>query len=81
MKGYRMPRQLKLNSTLVYSSLGSLIRLLHTSSCTDLRCLRKEDGDLPHLYAMGNTNLVGRHSLIHSYPAIAIINFHYIAQL
>ncbi|RGP63183.1 tdg mug dna glycosylase [Fusarium sporotrichioides] len=37
-------------------------RLLHTSGCTDRRCLPEEDGDLPHLYAMGNTNLVGRPS-------------------
>ncbi|RBR19340.1 hypothetical protein FVER53590_08412 [Fusarium verticillioides] len=37
-------------------------RLLHTSGCTDRLCLPEEDGDLPHLYAMGNTNLVGRPS-------------------
>ncbi|KAF5247686.1 hypothetical protein FANTH_6309 [Fusarium anthophilum] len=37
-------------------------RLLHKSGCTDRRCLPEEDGDLPRLYAMGNTNLVGRPS-------------------
>ncbi|KAF9774401.1 hypothetical protein IL306_007604 [Fusarium sp. DS 682] len=35
-------------------------RLLHTSGCTDRRCRPDEDGDLPQLYSLGNTNLVGR---------------------
>ncbi|KAF5618395.1 g u mismatch-specific dna glycosylase [Fusarium sp. NRRL 52700] len=37
-------------------------RLLWKSGYTDRRCLPEEDGDLPRLYATGNTNLVGRPS-------------------
>lgn len=35
-------------------------KLLHASGCTDRRCRPEEDGDLPRLYAMGNTNIVAR---------------------
>ncbi|KAJ1326151.1 thymine-DNA glycosylase [Microdochium nivale] len=35
-------------------------RLLHTSGCTGRRCRPDEDGDLPRLFALGNTNLIGR---------------------
>lgn len=35
-------------------------KLLHSSGCTDRRCRPDEDGDLPRLYAMGNTNIVER---------------------
>ncbi|KAI9875615.1 MAG: hypothetical protein M1830_008202 [Pleopsidium flavum] len=35
-------------------------KLLHSSGCTDRRCLPSEDHDLPHLYGLGNTNIVQR---------------------
>ncbi|KAF2758591.1 hypothetical protein EJ05DRAFT_500113 [Pseudovirgaria hyperparasitica] len=35
-------------------------KLLHSSGCTDRRCRPEEDGDLPRLYSMGNTNIVSR---------------------
>ncbi|MCJ1476354.1 hypothetical protein MMC13_005020 [Lambiella insularis] len=35
-------------------------KLLHSSGCTDRRCLPSEDRDLPQLYALGHTNIVTR---------------------
>jgi TDG/mug DNA glycosylase family protein len=35
-------------------------KLLHSSGLTDRRLKPEEDGDLPRLYSMGNTNLVSR---------------------
>ena len=35
-------------------------RLLHSSGCTPRRCAPEEDGDLPHLFNLGNTNIVTR---------------------
>ncbi|MCJ1234952.1 hypothetical protein MMC14_002916 [Varicellaria rhodocarpa] len=35
-------------------------RLLHSSGCTPRRCAPEEDGDLPHLFDLGNTNIVTR---------------------
>jgi TDG/mug DNA glycosylase family protein len=35
-------------------------KLLHRSGCTDRQLKPEEDGDMPRLYAMGNTNLVSR---------------------
>jgi G:T/U-mismatch repair DNA glycosylase len=37
-------------------------KLLHSSGLTDRRCSPSEDGDLPRLYSMGNTNIVSRPS-------------------
>ena len=35
-------------------------KLLHSSGCTTRRCRPEEDRDLPHLFSMGNTNIVAR---------------------
>ncbi|KAH8596668.1 uracil-DNA glycosylase-like protein [Bisporella sp. PMI_857] len=35
-------------------------RLLHSSGCTTRRCSPQEDGDLPKLFELGNTNIVAR---------------------
>jgi thymine-DNA glycosylase len=35
-------------------------KLLHSSGCTTRRCQPSEDGDLPRLFALGNTNIVSR---------------------
>jgi len=35
-------------------------KLLHSSGCTNRRCRPEEDGDLPRLFALGNTNIVAR---------------------
>jgi len=35
-------------------------KLLHSSGCTPRRCRPEEDGDMPHLYSLGLTNIVGR---------------------
>lgn len=35
-------------------------KLLHSSGCTDRRCRPEEDGDLPRLFQLGNTNIVSR---------------------
>jgi G:T/U-mismatch repair DNA glycosylase len=35
-------------------------KLLHSSGCTTRRCRPEEDGDLPRLFALGNTNIVAR---------------------
>ncbi|CZS95132.1 related to G/T mismatch-specific thymine DNA glycosylase [Rhynchosporium graminicola] len=35
-------------------------KLLHSSGCTPRRCSPEEDGDLPRLFALGNTNIVAR---------------------
>ncbi|KAI6711149.1 hypothetical protein JHW43_006292 [Diplocarpon mali] len=35
-------------------------KLLHSSGCTTRRCRPEEDGDLPRLFEMGNTNIVAR---------------------
>lgn len=35
-------------------------KLLHSSGCTTRRCSPQEDGDLPRLFALGNTNIVER---------------------
>jgi G:T/U-mismatch repair DNA glycosylase len=35
-------------------------RLLHSSGCTTRRCQPSEDGDLPKLFELGNTNIVSR---------------------
>ena len=35
-------------------------KLLHLSGCTDRRLRPEEDGDLPRLYELGNTNIVAR---------------------
>ncbi|KAL2063324.1 hypothetical protein VTL71DRAFT_5129 [Oculimacula yallundae] len=35
-------------------------KLLHSSGCTPRRCSPTEDGDLPRLFALGNTNIVAR---------------------
>ncbi|KAK3708759.1 uracil DNA N-glycosylase Thp1 [Vermiconidia calcicola] len=37
-------------------------RLLHSSGCTDVRLKPEQDVDLPHLYSLGNTNIVERPS-------------------
>lgn len=37
-------------------------KLLHSSGCTDVRLRPEQDGDLPRLYTMGNTNIVERPS-------------------
>jgi mismatch-specific thymine-DNA glycosylase len=37
-------------------------KLLHSSGLTDRRCRPEEDANLPHLYSMGNTNIVSRPS-------------------
>jgi TDG/mug DNA glycosylase family protein len=41
---------------------NSFWKLLHSSGCTDVRLPPERDGDLPRLYAMGNTNIVARPS-------------------
>ncbi|KAL5314861.1 hypothetical protein ACEPPN_017510 [Leptodophora sp. 'Broadleaf-Isolate-01'] len=35
-------------------------KLLHSSGCTPRRCSPEEDGDLPRLFGLGNTNIVAR---------------------
>ena len=35
-------------------------KLLHSSGCTTRRCRPEEDGDLPRLFQLGNTNIVSR---------------------
>ncbi|KAK0118058.1 hypothetical protein ONS95_012367 [Cadophora gregata] len=35
-------------------------KLLHSSGCTPRRCSPSEDGDLPRLFSLGNTNIVAR---------------------
>ncbi|KAH7391311.1 hydrolase-like protein [Cadophora sp. MPI-SDFR-AT-0126] len=35
-------------------------KLLHSSGCTTRRCSPTEDGDLPRLFSLGNTNIVAR---------------------
>lgn len=35
-------------------------KLLYSSGCTDRRCRPEEDGDLPRLFQLGNTNIVSR---------------------
>jgi len=35
-------------------------KLLHSSGCTTRRCHPSEDGDLPRLFELGNTNIVSR---------------------
>jgi thymine-DNA glycosylase len=35
-------------------------KLLHSSGCTTRRCRPEEDGDLPRLFLLGNTNIVER---------------------
>lgn len=35
-------------------------KLMHSSGCTDRRCRPEEDGDLPRLFQLGNTNIVSR---------------------
>jgi len=35
-------------------------KLLHSSGCTTRRCAPEEDGDLPRLFSLGNTNIVAR---------------------
>ncbi|KAH6679007.1 uracil-DNA glycosylase-like protein [Halenospora varia] len=35
-------------------------KLLHSSGCTTRRCRPEEDGDLPRLFQLGNTNIVAR---------------------
>jgi len=35
-------------------------KLLHSSGCTPRRCSPTEDGDLPRLFSLGNTNIVAR---------------------
>lgn len=35
-------------------------KLLHSSGLTTRRCLPSEDGDLPRLFSLGNTNIVSR---------------------
>ena len=35
-------------------------KLLHSSGCTTRRCRPEEDGDLPRLFRLGNTNIVSR---------------------
>ena len=35
-------------------------KLLHSSGITDRRCRPEEDGDLPRLFELGNTNIVAR---------------------
>lgn len=35
-------------------------KLLHSSGCTTRRCSPTEDGDLPRLFGLGNTNIVSR---------------------
>jgi mismatch-specific thymine-DNA glycosylase len=35
-------------------------KLLHSSGCTTRRCRPEEDGDLPRLFELGNTNIVSR---------------------
>jgi mismatch-specific thymine-DNA glycosylase len=35
-------------------------KLLHSSGCTSRRCSPSEDGDLPRLFGLGNTNIVSR---------------------
>ncbi|KAG4432350.1 hypothetical protein IFR05_012169 [Cadophora sp. M221] len=35
-------------------------KLLHSSGCTPRRCSPEEDGDLPRLFELGNTNIVAR---------------------
>jgi TDG/mug DNA glycosylase family protein len=35
-------------------------KLLHSSGCTSRRCAPSEDGDLPRLFELGNTNIVSR---------------------
>lgn len=37
-------------------------KLLHSSGCTTRRCRPEEDGDLPRLFSLGNTNIVARPS-------------------
>jgi TDG/mug DNA glycosylase family protein len=37
-------------------------KLLYSSGCTTRRCSPEEDGDLPRLFALGNTNIVARPS-------------------
>lgn len=35
-------------------------KLLHSSGCTSRRCDPREDGELPRLFCLGNTNIVSR---------------------
>ena len=44
-----------------YSHPSNLFwKLAHTSGCTPRLCRPEEDQDLPHLYALGHTNIVSR---------------------
>ena len=44
-----------------YSHPSNLFwKLCHSSGCTPRLCKPHEDGDLPHLYALGHTNIVSR---------------------
>lgn len=44
-----------------YSHPSNLFwKLLHSSGCTPRRCAPTEDGDLPRLFSLGNTNIVTR---------------------